>query len=386
MAATPFRLLVTTHPGLEAVLAAELTGIGASPEVVEAGALECDGTAELLARANLELRTAGRVTVRLHRFAARSFHQLERHASRIAWDRFLPPGTAAHVRVTTRKSRLSHERAIVERFGAAITARCRDVAVVAARGEATEEEQAGLQPVQRFVVRFSRDECVVSVDTSGPLLHRRGYRGEAGRAPLRETLAAGLLLAAGYDGSAPLVDPFCGSGTIPIEAALLARRIAPGLGRGFAFERWPETDAVAVERLRARLREQIVATAPSAIIGADRDAGAIRASRDNAARATVADAIVWHTAPVSALQLPAEPGWLITNPPYGGRVGNPATLRDLYGRFGAVLRRRAVGWRVALLSPDRRLDGQTGLDFETLVTTSNGGIRVRMLGARIAAA
>lgn len=379
-------MFATTHPGLEGVLATELTALGAAGLAPEPGGVAFEGHATLLTRANLELRTAGRVTLRIGSFHAGAFHELERHAQKIPWERFLAPGVAAHFRVTAKKSKLYHERAIVERLAAAVGARCADVAIVASRGEAGDDEQAGDRPVQRFIVRLHRDECLISADTSGSLLHRRGYRTAVAKAPLRETLAAGLLLLAGYDGTIPLVDPLCGSGTLPIEAAMIARRIAPGLERSFAFERWPDADLPATERHRSELREAMLVQAPAAIVGADRDAGAIVAARANAERAGVAIDIEWREAAVSSLMLPEDRGLIVTNPPYGARIGDRAALRNLYAQFGNVLRQRAAGWQVALLSADRMLEGQTRLPWREAAATENGGLRVRALTTRLAPA
>lgn len=366
-----------THPGYEALLAAEMASLGIQPGFSSAGGVEFAATPETVARANLGLRTAGRVLLRVGGFHAGTFHELERHARKIAWDRFVPPNGLAHFRVTTKQSKLYHERAVVERLGDALQRRVPGAGLVAARSEAAADDSEA--PIQRFVVRFHRDECLVSADTSGALLHRRGYRGAAGKAPLRETLAAGLLLAAGWDGSSPLIDPMCGSGTIPIEAALLARRIPPGWRRRFSFERWPESDPAVIAAVRADLGSRILERAPGPIRGSDRDSGAIAAASENAARAGVAGDIDWVRAPVSALALSGTPGWIVTNPPYGVRVGDRSALRNLYAQFGNVLRRLGGGWRVAMVSADPTLTGHTKLAWRHVADTNNGGVGVKLL-------
>ena len=374
-----------THPGLETILRLELEAIGAKPATPITGGVTFDGTFEMIARANLSLRTASRVLLRVDSFHAAAFSELERHANRVPWERFVAAGRAAHFRVTTRKSKLYHERGIAERLATALTRRCPGVQIVAGRGDTDSEERdvAIETSIQRFVVRFDHDICAVSADTSGPLLHRRGYRVETGKAPLRETLAAGLLLAAGWDGTLPLVDPMCGSGTIPIEAALIARRIAPGLGRRFAFERWPGFDSARFQAIQSELRERIVDALPVPVIGADRDRGAIAIAQGNAERAGLGQQIVWRQGAISSLAVPSEPGWVITNPPYGARLGERDRLRDLYAQLGNVLRRKAMGWRVAMISADRRLEGQIGFRWRELAQTENGGIRVRFIAAEV---
>src|SRR5690606_37236797 len=171
-----------------------------------------------------------RVLVRVATFRARTFAELERRAGRVAWDRWVGAGRAVRLRVTSRKSRLYHTGAIAERIIGQIERVAGPLAHVST-GSASDDEADGAEgrDEQLFIVRFLRDECTISVDTSGELLHRRGYRQALAKAPLRETIAAAMLLASGWDGRSPLVDPFCGSGTIPIEAALLACRIPPGL-------------------------------------------------------------------------------------------------------------------------------------------------------------
>ncbi len=234
-------------------------------------------------------------------------------------------------------------------------------------------------PRQRFIVRVVRDRFSISADSSGELLHRRGYRLETGKAPLRETLAAAMLLACRWDGTIPLLDPFTGSGTIPIEAALLARHRAPGLARHFAFEHWPGFDAVLWDRLRAEANARIKIGKSVLIGGSDRDAGAIEAAQANAARAGVERSIEFRCAPLSALEARDPPGLLLTNPPYGARVGEESGLRDLYAQLGNLARARLAGWRVALLGASVRLEGQLGLPMEELWRTSNGGIPVHLV-------
>jgi len=188
-----------------------------------------------------------------------------------------------------------------------------------------------------------------------------------------------MLLGAGYDGTVALADPFCGSGTIPIEAALLARRIAPGLKRGFAFEKWPDFDASAWGTLRTRAEERILPAAPAPIVGSDRDVGAIASAEANAGRAGVARDITFRTVAVSAMTPPAGAGQLVTNPPYGVRVGQAGDLRDLYARLGALLRERWNGWSVAILVAGPMPEREMGLAFTLGWESNNGGIPIRFL-------
>jgi putative N6-adenine-specific DNA methylase len=385
-------LYAVTAPGLEAVCQAELSGLGIAGEV-EDGGVAWRGGLDSLYRANLECRTATRIVARAGGFRARTFAELERHAARLPWTRFLPRNATASLRVTCRKSRLYHEGAVAERLARVLLAEA-GVAVVEARaGDADDDAGAvgeGTGAPQLLVVRLFRDVCTISVDSSGELLHQRGYRQALARAPLRETIAAAMLLRCGWGGGEPLVDPMCGSGTLPIEAALLARGIAPGLAsparapRRYAFEMWPGFDADLWAGLVKTARSRIRPAAGVEIVAADRHGGAIMATAANAERAGVAGDLSLLRQPLSALVPPAAAGHLITNPPYGVRVGEKRELAALYAALGSVARQRLAGWQVSLLSGDDRLARATGLQLQELFATRNGGIPVRLLTAAVA--
>src|SRR5215207_7142633 len=222
-----------TAPGLEPLTVAELRALGADNARAAEGGVTFAASRAILYAANLELRTASRVVVRAGEFGAKAFHELERRAGKVPWETFVSPNLGVSLRVTCRKSRLYHSDAVAERVAAAITARVKNSRIVGDVGDETDLSH------QLVIVRLFHDRCTVSIDSSGALLHRRGYRQAVGKAPIRETVAAAALIASGWPAAAPLVDPMCGSGTIPIEGALIARRIAPGLHRSFAFEQWP---------------------------------------------------------------------------------------------------------------------------------------------------
>ena len=370
----PLEAFAITAPGLARITAGELARIGiAVDEVNPAGVTFKGGLREVYA-ANLQLRTASRVIVRLARFQARTFAELERHASKIAWSKFIAPGRKFGIRVTSRKSRLYHSDAVAERVARSIR---EGTGGEPAEDAATEEHEG--EAAQLVIVRLERDECTISMDSSGALLHMRGYRRAVAKAPMRETIAAAMLLAAEWDASEPLFDPFCGSGTIPIEGAMLARRIAPGLERVFAFQQWPWVEAGLWSRMRREAEAEISQDVALTIIGSDRDEGAIRAAAENSARARVDADVEWAVASVSEAHVDGPPGWIITNPPYGVRVGTSRELRNLYARFGEVLRTRLGGWRLAFLSADHALEAQLHADLEVLFRTTNGGIPVRCM-------
>ena len=379
-----FDAFAVTAPGLSPLCAAELRAIGMRPTLEDPAGVGFSADAAHLIRANLWLRTASRVIVRLAQFKATTFKELQLTAGHIRWAQLLEPGQAVALRVTCKKSKLIHSGAVAQRIGEAIT-RVTGSAIVRATGvEDAEDEEAGpAAPPQLIIVRFDRDLCTISADASGERLHRRGYRQALAKAPMRETLAAGLLLAAGYTGDAPLVDPLCGSGTIAIEGALIARNMAPGLRRTFACTTWRQVGATVDEAERQRARGMIRAAAQP-IVGSDRDAGAIIACWSNAERAGVAGDVSFSQRALSAVEPPASPtGLLATNPPYGARVGATRDLRDLYARLGQLARTQLIGWRVALVSADRQLEQATGLRLEERVRTSNGGIPVRFVIATV---
>jgi putative N6-adenine-specific DNA methylase len=340
-------------------VARELEALGEQPRI-EAGGVSWDGDARSMMRANLWLRTASRVIVRVASFRATAFFELEKRAKTIPWKDFLGEAIP-EFRVTARKSKLYHSDAIAERL---------------AKAASGEGEAAKSVSTQLFVVRVERDQFTISADTSGELLHMRGYRQAVGKAPLRETLAAALLMAAGWKGDVPLVDPMCGSGTISIEGALMARRIAPGLNREFQFRHWPSFDAAGWKALLADARSKQLASGAVEIAAYDRDAGAISNAKANAARAGVERDITFEQQPISAFHASTASGLVATNPPYGVRVGDSKALRNLYAQLGNILREKAAGWTLAMLASDQQLVKQTQLKLASRFKSTNGGIRV----------
>jgi len=369
MTADRFELFLPCAPGIEAMLAEEVRELLGADGREVAGGVELDGGRELVYRANLELGLAARVLVRLGGFEARSFAVLVDRAAGLPWEDWLAPGQAVAMRVSARKSRLYHTGAIAERVTAAIERR-----LGAAPAPGTADADATVH------VRMAEDLCTLSIDASGEPLHRRGYRLATAKAPLREDLARALVIASGWDRSGPLVDPFCGSGTILIEAGLLARGVPPGGLRRFAFMDAPGFDQRTWQRVRDRAQAAARSAGPR-LIGSDRDSGAIGAATDNAARAAVAVELA--VAPVgrapALIEPPAAAGAVVSNPPYGERIGRGRDLRPLYQTLGARIAALPGRWRVALLVADRRLAGQTGLELASTLMTEHGGRKVFMM-------
>ena len=369
---------------MEAIVATELNVLGLRPRIEDGGAA-FSGTIEAVCRSNLWLRTASRVIVRVARFRAQAFHELERLARAVAWERFVGTDATVRFRVTSRKSRLYHTGAIEQRLAEAVEHRLGRAVKVArpAKREDSDGDETAIGG-QLFVIRVVHDVFTVSADTSGALLHQRGYRQAVGKAPLRETLAAAMLLGTGWDGAVPLLDPMCGSGTIAIEGALIARRLAPGLRRRFAFQLWPEVDQRVWSTLAADAEAVALPHAPKRILGSDRDTGAIQSARSNADRAGVSADVEFAVLALSAVDPGLDgAGSVVTNPPYGVRVGEAARLRDLYARFGQVLRSKCPSWRVTLLSANPRLDSELRLPLREISRTRNGGIPVRILTGEV---
>ncbi|MBL0938596.1 MAG: class I SAM-dependent RNA methyltransferase [Gemmatimonadaceae bacterium] len=374
-------------PGAAPLVAAECMALGYTPlEVSDAGVTLSLTLAELFAL-NCHSRLASRVVVRLATFAARDFATLEKQSARVTWSSVLTPGMRVRLRVTCRKSRLYHSDAVAERVARGITNALPGL-VVEGRARDDEDEtsdDAAAVTSQLILVRIDRDQCTISADSSGALLHRRGWRQAVAKAPLRETLAALILAGMQWKGTEPLVDPFCGSGTIGIEAALFARRIAPGLHRSFAMEQWPHAATAEYARARDVARSMVLPSVAAPIVLRDRDGGAITAARANAERAGVATDVQIEQGALSDTDLASigPRGVLLTNPPYGLRVSDGADLRGLFARLGDVVRGGGRQWQLGLFMPnDRALLGQLRLRTTSVLRTSNGGLPVELFATQ----
>lgn len=343
-------------PGLEPVTQRELADLGLAGQVVPGGVVfETDLArgAVLAAR----LRTPGRLLLEVARGQARSLEQLAQVVRKVDWSPYLVRGCPVEVAATTRASRLRFREAVEKKVGFAISD---------AVGRPLHGHRA--PPTQRVQVRLVEDQLTLSLDCGGELLHRRGWRQATAKAPLRENLAAALLLMAGYSGDEALVDPMCGAGTLPIEAARIALGLPPGVDRRYAFEAWP---ALAKVRLPAARPGPL----PCPILGADRDPGAIRASTENAERARVP--VEWRHVEVGLLEPPTPTGLVVCNPPYGVRVGtSPESAGGAMVALGRALRERFGGWRALWLAPSPELARKVHRAAEQLTRFDNGGIKV----------
>jgi putative N6-adenine-specific DNA methylase len=308
------------------------------------------------------------VLLRFGQLEARDFAKLERELGRLAWRARLPRDLLLSVRVSVQRCRLYHSGAVAERVTRAIDR------AVGVRASASQPDDPAAQSVW---VRGVRDHFTVSLDTSGELLHRRGWRQEGGEAPLRETLAATVLAMAQHHPDEPLCDPMCGSGTLAIEAAHRALGRAPGLHRSFAFERFVDTDGKAIAQLRDEARS-LERTQIAPIVGADLSAEQLAVALRNVERAGVARHVQLMQSSVEHLRPASEAGLLVTNPPYGKRVGagDGGSLKTLYRALAAGLGGPFARWRAAVLVEDRSLLYELGMKTETAQGLSNGGLRV----------
>ncbi len=378
----PGGFFAITAPGLEDLLAKEIAQLTGRRGDTSSGGVAFSGGMKDARRVNLWSRIANRVLVRLDEFHASSFHELERRAKGVQWERFVSKGQPVQFRVTCRKSRLYHSDAVAERLAAALEGKAGNNRHIVSNAEHDDEspsDERDASDAQLFIVRINDDVCSISVDSSGELLHRRGYRQAVAKAPLRETIAAAMLVGSGWDMISPVVDLMCGAGTIAIEAAMMSRRLAPGANREFAFQKWPRHDAAAWQSEIDDAKGQALLRSPARIIASDRDEGAIEATKSNAERAGVLNDIEIDCRSLSAAEIPDRAGWIVTNPPYGLRVGEAAPLRNLYAQLGSVIRTRAPGYRLAMLSADSEFEDQVKLDFREVFRTTNGGIPVHLV-------
>jgi len=361
-------LFAVASPGLEPAVRSELRALHFAAVSAAPGGVAFRGDLREAARANLWLRSATRVLLRVAEFDAPGRRELLARSARANLSPFLEPGRPAKIHAACHKSRLYHSGLVEEVLREAL---------------ALPSPQSG-EPSILLLARLVHDRCTLSIDTSGELLHRRGWRQETSRAPLRETLAAGMLLLCGYDGSQAFADPMCGSGTLAIEAALLAGGRAPGLRRAFAIEAFPGFSAQAMAALRAEA--EAAAHAPAhPILAADVHAGALASARRNAERAGVLAHVRFERCDAGRLRAPAETGLLLTNPPYGARL---AGTDDAVAALDAALRGPFRTWKRAFLAPARGRRAGLGLPVERATTLDNGGIRVELveLAANVAKA
>ncbi len=398
---TPAAYFATAPRGIETVTARELTRLGATEVRTVIGGVHFLAPKKLLYRACLELRTAHRILFPLREFAAQNPEMLYSQSRRVKWESLLNPEKTFAVYATLERGRTApptgrrgkpgtpphvaakQQNGITHTQYAAL--KVKDAIVDRLRQEQGARPNVDTQnPDFRLHAHFAAGRCTLSLDASGGSLHERGYRLETTEAPLRETLAASILELLDWDGATPLYDPLCGSGTLVIEAAMRARNIPPGLLRPqFGLHRWPDFDQRLWDEVVQEARSRILPKSPVGLFGSDSDPKAIAAAQANAARAGVTEDIQWFVRGAEQAIVPrdlsGQTGLLLSNPPYGARLGDEADLKTLYRTFSSVWPLRFPGWKLALLVGNLNLAREIELPAALKIKLDNGPLECRLL-------
>ena len=338
-----FDLLVPCHFGLEAVLKREIYDLGYEITKVEDGRVTFEGDEEAICRANIFLRTAERVMIQVGRFKATTFEELFQGIKNLPWEEYIPEDGKFWVKkASSINSKLFSPSDIQSIAKKAMVERMKQK-----YHKEWFKEDGAAYPVRIFLLK---DEVTVALDTSGDSLHKRGYRTMTSKAPLTETLAASLIMLTPWRKDRILVDPFCGSGTFPIEAAMIAANIAPGMNRDFTAEEWTNMiDRKLWYECVKEAEDMIDTTVKVDIQGYDIDGDVIKAARENAKRAGVEHMIHFQQRAVADLRHPKKYGFIITNPPYGERLEDKADLPELYTQIGQAYQ-RLDSWSMFLIT------------------------------------
>ncbi|MDP6553062.1 MAG: bifunctional 23S rRNA (guanine(2069)-N(7))-methyltransferase RlmK/23S rRNA (guanine(2445)-N(2))-methyltransferase RlmL [Pirellulaceae bacterium] len=362
----PLDLIATTAFGLEAVVRRELKALGYEGTIVGPGRILFSADDAAICRTNLWLRTADRVLVRMASFPAEDFDALFDTTKAIAWDRWI--GTEASFPVIGRsvRSQLSSvpacQRAVKKAVAESLLAAHRT----------SELPESG--PMYKIEIALLENVATLTIDTTGPSLHKRGYRQFAATAPLKETMAAALIQLSFWRPERTLIDPFCGSGTIPIEAAMIGRNIAPGLNRSFAAEEWPDIDPQIWRDARTEARDIALPDLPERLMGTDIDPEVLEIARFNAEQAGVADQTHFQVRPFDRLTSKRSYGCVITNPPYGERLGDHEQWESLYESIPLVLRKLPT-WSHYILTAYPRFESLIGRSADRRRKLYNGRIQ-----------
>ena len=338
-----FDLLVPCHFGLEAVLKREIYDLGYEITKVEDGRVTLEGEEEAICRANIFLRTAERVMIQVGRFKATTFEELFQGIKKLPWEEYIPEDGKFWVKkASSINSKLFSPSDIQSIAKKAMVERMKQK-----YHKEWFKEDGAAYPVRIFLLK---DEVTVALDTSGDSLHKRGYRTMTSKAPLTETLAASLIMLTPWRKDRILVDPFCGSGTFPIEAAMIAANIAPGMNRDFTAEEWTNLiDRKLWYECVKEAEDMIDTTVKVDIQGYDIDGDVIKAARENAKRAGVEHMIHFQQRAVADLSHPKKYGFIITNPPYGERLEDKANLPAMYTQIGQAYQ-RLDSWSMFLIT------------------------------------
>ena len=367
---TTYSLFVTCPRGLEAPLSQELEQLKCQDIRAVDGGVACKGGMEQVYRINLHSRTASRVLLRLTKSGYRSEQDIYKAAKNIRWTDWFDLEQTFKVKVEGKRAQVKS----LDFVGLKIKDAVCDVFRDACDARPSVDK---IRPDIRIHAFIDERDIQIFIDTSGEALFKRGYRQDTGEAPMRENLAAGLLLLAGYDGTQPFQDPFCGSGTIVIEAAWIATRRAPGLMRRFGFEKLKNFDAALWKKLQHEAETQI-RPAPAAISGSDNDRYMIRAAVANAQAAEVDTFIRFEVKDAQDTRPNGEGGILISNPPYGVRLAEVQALQALYPQLGAWLKQHYAGWLAGMFTGDRDMPKFMRLSPKRKIPLYNGNLDCRL--------
>jgi putative N6-adenine-specific DNA methylase len=360
-------------PGFEQVLADELKSIG-DVEISDIvfGGVEFSGDYDLVYKANLFLRTANRVLMRISTFTARSYPELYNKSRKISWELYTGFSKEVSLSVSSKNSRLHHSDNIATAIFDALRDSLEKTGV-----KVVLNKQAALC----FHVRYADDICTISIDSSGELLYKRGYRVNTALAPIRETLASAILLEAECVKYSVIRDPMCGSGTFILEAALMAAHRAPGIDREFAFSHWPNFNEQKWDRVKNFAIQNQIENRTVQLIASDINGKAIIAIHENLSRLGFTDnSITIKEEDCLKIQSEKTPGLLVSNLPYGKRVGAAdAELCDFYRRFGAHLRESFRKWSFCFVVADTEFERHSGLKSKRVIRFVNGGLPVRLV-------
>lgn len=371
-ASRPLELFATVALGVEELTAGELQRLGATDIQVVRGGVSFGGDRRILYRSLLRLRTASRVLQQLGSFSCASPQELYDGMRTLPWTELLTPAMTLAVDCTLRDSAITHSHFAALKAKDAIVDLLRD-----ATGSRPNIETK--TPDLRVNLHIAKNRATVSLDASGAPLDRRGWRLDRNDAPLRETLAAAIMLHTGWDGSVPLLDPMCGSGTLLLEGAAMALGQPAGSGREFGLMRWRDFDRRLWERLLQEERAAAASSLTVPVLGFDRDPQAIIACRENARRAGLEYAVSFDRRPFEETEPCGHQGVLVMNPPYGVRMGDKTELEALYRKIGEVFKRRFTGWTAYLLAGDLELARLVGLKPARRFVLFNGPLECRLL-------
>jgi putative N6-adenine-specific DNA methylase len=368
------KFFATCARGLEKVLAEELRALRAEQVEPGRGGVECHGDLALLYRANLWLRTAVRVLWPILQVPVHSPDDLYAAVQTIDWSRYMTLEHTLAVDCNVRDSALTHSMYAALRVKDAI---CDQFIAKCGKRPSVDTET----PMIGLNLHIYRDEAVLSLESSGESLHKRGYRSILTKAPLNEALAAGLILLTGWHGEVPFVDPMCGSGTLCIEAAWIALRRPPGLTRRrFGFMGWMNYDVGLWTTLRDEARRQVAKQLPQPILGSDVRRDAIHFADAGARAAGIRNFLRFDRLDLDTFHPPeGPPGILLCNPPYGERIGEERDLKGLYRNLGKIFRERCPGWKLFVFTGNAFLARQIGLKPVHVFDLFNGKIPCRLL-------